>query len=119
MDAKELCLVSNLVLPPKFKVPYLPKYKGLSYPRSHLTMYCRKMTSYIDNVDLLVHCFQDNMFGASLNWYMGLERSKIISCKELFEAFLKTYKYNLDMAHTRLQLQNQAQRTNETLQEYA
>ncbi|XP_050908999.1 uncharacterized protein LOC127122752 [Lathyrus oleraceus] len=67
MDAKDLCLVPNVVLPPKFKVPDLPKHKGLSCPRSHVIMYCRKMASYIDNGDLLIHCFQDILSGASLD----------------------------------------------------
>lgn len=38
MDARDLCLVPNVVLPQKFKVPDLPKYKGLSCPRSHVKM---------------------------------------------------------------------------------
>ncbi|XP_050876821.1 uncharacterized protein LOC127080547 [Lathyrus oleraceus] len=119
IDARDLCLVPNVVLPQKFKVPDLPKYKGLSCPRNHLTMYCRKMASHIDNDNLLIHCFQDSLAGASLDWYMSLERSKIRSWRDLFEAFLKQYKYNLDMAPTRLQLQNQWQRSNETFKEYA
>lgn len=67
MDVKELCLVPNMVLPQKFKVPDLQKYKGLGYPRSHSTMYCRKMDSYIDNDALLIHWFQDNLYGALLD----------------------------------------------------
>lgn len=77
------------------------------------------MVSYIVNDDLLIHCFQDSLSGASLDWYMGLERTKIRSWRDLSEAFLKQYKYNLDMAPKRLQLQNQAQRSNETFKEYA
>lgn len=65
-------------------------------------MYCRKMVSYIDNDDLLIHCFQDNLSGASLDWYIGLECTKIRSWRDLSEAFLKQYKYNVDMAPTRL-----------------
>ncbi|XP_050909349.1 uncharacterized protein LOC127123143 [Lathyrus oleraceus] len=119
IDARDLCLVPNVVLPQKFKVSDLPKYKGLSCPRSHITMYYRKMVLYIDNVDLLIHCFQESLSGASLDWSMGLERTKIRSWRDLSKAFLKQYKYNLDMAPTRLQLQNQAQRSNETFKEYA
>lgn len=89
IDARDLCLVPNVVLPQKFKMPDLPKYKGLSCLRSHITMYCRKMASYIDNDNLLIHCFQDSQFGASLDWYMGLERSKIRSWRDLSESFLK------------------------------
>lgn len=77
LDTRDLCLVLNIVLPQKFKVSDLPKYKGLNYPRSHITMYCRKTASYIDNDNLLIHFFQDSLFGASLDWYMGLERTKI------------------------------------------
>lgn len=104
MDVRDLCLVPNMVLPQKFKVPDLPKYKGLSCPQSHVIMYCRKMSSYIDNDDLLIHCFQDSLSGASLDWYMSLERTKIRSWRDLFEAFFKQYKYNLNMELTRLQL---------------
>lgn len=67
IDARDLCLVSNMVLPQKFKVLDLPKYKGLNCPRSHLTMYCKKMASHIDNDNLLIHCFQDSLSGASLD----------------------------------------------------
>ncbi|XP_050919760.1 uncharacterized protein LOC127137331 [Lathyrus oleraceus] len=108
-----------MVLPPKFKAPNLPKYKGLSCPRSHVIMYYRKMESYIDNDNLLIHCFQDSLSRASLYWYMVVKHSKIISWKDLSKAFLNQYKYNLDIAPTRLQLQNQAYKRNETFKEYA
>lgn len=65
MDAKELCKVPNVTLPQKFKVPYLQNYKGLSCPKIHITMYYRNMTSYIDNDALLIHYFQNILFGAS------------------------------------------------------
>ena len=38
-DAAGLCLVSDVVIPPKFKVPNFEKYKGTTYPKIHLTMY--------------------------------------------------------------------------------
>lgn len=98
--------------------PDLPKYKGLSCPRSHITMYCRKMASYISNDDLLIHYFQDKLSRASLEWYMSFEHTKIRSWRDLSEAFLKQYKYNLDMAPTMMQLQNQAHKSNETFKEY-
>ncbi|XP_050897032.1 uncharacterized protein LOC127103832 [Lathyrus oleraceus] len=119
IDARDLCLVPNVVFPQKFKVPDLPKYKGLSCPQIHLTTYCRKMALHIDNDNLLIRCFQDSLAGASLDWHMSLECSKIRSWRDLSEEFLKQYKYNLDMAPTRLQLQNQSQRSNETFKEYA
>lgn len=119
LNARGLCLVPNVVLPQKLKVHDLPKYKGLSCPHSHITMYYRKMDSYIDNDKLLIHCFQDSLSGASMDWYMNLEPGKIRFWKDLFDAFLNQYKYNIDMEPTKLQLQNQDQRSNKTFKEYA
>ena len=42
-DMAELCLVSDVVIPPKFKVPDFDKFKGTTCPKNHLKMYCRKM----------------------------------------------------------------------------
>lgn len=50
---------------------------------------------------------------------MGLDSGKIRTLKDMSDSFLNQYKYNMDMAPTRLQLQNQAHRSNETFKEYA
>ena len=39
-DVMELCLVLDVIIPLKFKVPDFDKYKGTTYPRNHLKMYC-------------------------------------------------------------------------------
>lgn len=70
-------------------------------------MYCMKVDSYINSDAFLIHFFQDSLSRASFDWYMGLEYNKIQFWKDLSEAFFKQYKYNLDMAPTRLELQNQ------------
>ncbi|KAL4362241.1 hypothetical protein GQ457_04G029550 [Hibiscus cannabinus] len=57
VDAKDLSLVSNLEMPPKFKTPEFEKFDGTTCPSAHLTMYCRKMALYLDNEKLLIHCF--------------------------------------------------------------
>ncbi|GMI67548.1 hypothetical protein HRI_000424100 [Hibiscus trionum] len=44
MDARELSLVPDLVLPPKFKMPDFGKYNGTTCPKAHLTMFIRRMT---------------------------------------------------------------------------
>ena len=38
-DMTDLCLVPNVVIPPKFKVPDFDKYKGMTCPKNHLKMY--------------------------------------------------------------------------------
>jgi len=44
-DVHDLCLVSNVQIPHKFKLPDFEKYKGTSCPKDHLTMYVRKMST--------------------------------------------------------------------------
>ena len=66
-DAADMCLVKDIQLPPKFKVPDFPKYMGMTCPKSHLTMYCRKMAAYATNEKLLIHCFQESLVDTALN----------------------------------------------------
>jgi len=100
-SAAELCLVPNVRIPVKFKVPDFEKYKGNTCPLSHLVMYARKMSTQTDNDQLLIHYFQDSLSGAALRWYMGLKSANIRSFNDLGEAFVKKYKYNVDMAPDR------------------
>jgi hypothetical protein len=119
LDALDMCLFSNVVLPPKFKVPDFEKYKGLTCPRNHLIMYCRKMGIAAQDDKLLIHFFQDSLSGASLNWYMHLEKGRIRTWKDLAEAFVKQYKYNMGMTPDRMQLQELTKKGTETFKEYA
>ena len=63
LDAQSLSLVSNLVIPPKFKVPEFEKFNGTTDPSVHLRMYLRKMVGYEKNEKLLIHCFQHSLTG--------------------------------------------------------
>ena len=54
VDASKMSLVSDLVLPPKFKVPTFDKYDGTKCLSTHLYMYCRKMTGHTSNDKLLI-----------------------------------------------------------------
>ncbi|CAJ2640305.1 unnamed protein product [Trifolium pratense] len=119
LDLANMCLVPDLVLPPKFKVPDFEKYKGLSCPKNHLIMYSRKMASFANDDKLMMHCFQDSLTWASLNWYMQLEGNRIQSWRDLANAFIKQYQYNIDMAPDRTQLQNMSQKEGESFRVYA
>ncbi|RDY02244.1 hypothetical protein CR513_14323, partial [Mucuna pruriens] len=88
LDAADLCLVPDVVLPADFETPKFEKYKGSSCPRVHLAMYYRKMASYIHQDKILVHCFQDSLIGAALNWYVNLEKGRVKTWRDLTEAFL-------------------------------
>ena len=78
-DMAELCLVPNIVIPPKFKVPDFDKYKGTTCPKNHLKMYCRKMGAYAKDEKFLMHFFQESLAGAAIIWYTNLESSRVHS----------------------------------------
>lgn len=78
-ECVDMCLVLDDVIPPMFKVQDFEKYKGVSCPDTHLRMYCRKIAAHIKNSKLMIHCFQDSLSGALLDWYMQLEKSNIRS----------------------------------------
>ncbi|XP_016751719.1 uncharacterized protein [Gossypium hirsutum] len=69
VNAKDLSLVPNLVLPHKFKMLEFEKYNGTTCSEAHITMFCRRMTGYVNNDQLLIHYFQDSLVGAAAKWY--------------------------------------------------
>jgi len=77
VDMTDLCLVPDVVIPPKFKVPDFDRYKGTTCPKNHLKMYCRKMGAYSRDKRLLMHFFKDNLVGAAVIWYTNLEASRV------------------------------------------
>jgi len=87
-NVQELCLVPNVVVPPKLKVPDFNKYQGNTCPRVHLTMYVRKMSTRAYNDKMLVHFFQDSLAGAAKKWYMSLDSARIRTFNDLANAFI-------------------------------
>ena len=65
-DMEDLCLVPDVVIPPKFKVLDFDKYKGTTCPKNHLKMYSRIMGAYSKNEKLLMHLFQESLTGAAV-----------------------------------------------------
>src|ERR1051325_5341625 len=114
LDVADLCLVSDVMIPPKFKMPNFEKYKGVSCPETHLKMFVRKMVAYAHDENFLILCFQDSLSGASLDWYVQLEKEDVHNWKDLSSSFLKQYEFNLSMAPTRIQLQNLSLNINES-----
>ena len=78
-------------------------------------MYARKMSTQMDNQQLLIHYFQDSLTGAALRWYMGLDSGTVQTFRDLSKAFITQYKYNLDMAPDRDQLRAMSQKNEEIL----
>jgi len=46
VDMAKLCLVPDIIIPLKFKVPDFDKCKGTTCPKNHLKMYYQKMGAY-------------------------------------------------------------------------
>lgn len=63
INATQLCVISNVFFPPKFKVPVFEQYDETSCPRNHLI-------THIQEEKLLIHCFQDSLTGPASRWYM-------------------------------------------------
>ena len=119
LDFEELRLVSGVVIPPKFKVPTFAKYDGVSCPKLHLRSYVRKIQPHTANQKLQVHFFQESLAGTQLEWFYQLKGSRIHTWEDLATAFFHQYKYNADLAPTRVQLQGMTMGTNEGFKEYA
>ena len=76
----KLCLVPDVVIPPKFKVSYFDKYRGTTCPKNHLKkMYCSKMGAYAKHEKFFMHFFQESLAGAAITWYANLEPSQVHS----------------------------------------
>ena len=119
VDPRELCLVPNLVIPPKFKTPIFEKYDGTKCLENHLATYCHKMTRHAYNENLLIHVLYDSLTGTTAQWYMKLKKDQIRTWRDLARAFLEKYKYMLEIAPDRLTLQGMKKGPNENYREYA
>jgi hypothetical protein len=111
LRAAEVCLVPNIVVPKDFRVLEFINYTGLECPNTHLQSYYNKMAEVIHDDKMLIYFFQDSLSGSSLSWYMRLENVKIKKWKDLVEAFLKQYKFNLEIAPDRTSLMSMEKRS--------
>ncbi|KAL4367463.1 hypothetical protein GQ457_05G029270 [Hibiscus cannabinus] len=92
---------------------------GTTCPSMHLTMYCRRMSPYLEKEKLLIHCFQDSLSGSVTQWYIQLSRVNIRTWRDLSRVFLEQYKHVTDMVSSRIALQVMEQRSNESFRQYA
>jgi hypothetical protein len=118
-QAAEVCLVPNIMVPKDFRIPDFIKYTGLECSNTHLRSYCNKMAEVIRDDKLLIYFFQDSLAGSALSWYMRLDNGKIRSWRDLVEAFLKQYKFNLEIALDQTSLMSMEKRSQESVRAYA
>jgi hypothetical protein len=119
VKAAEMCLVPNIIIPKNFRVPEFVKYTGIQCPITHLKAYCNKMAEVVDDEKLLIHFFQDSLSDAALTWYMRLDNTKVKKWKDLVNAFMRQYKFNIDVGPDRLSLQAMEKNNKESIREYA
>jgi hypothetical protein len=112
-------LVPNIVVLKEFRVSDFVKYTGLECPYTHLWSYCNKMVEMIHNDKMLIYFFQDSLTGSALSWYMRLDDIKIKTWKDLVDAFLKQYKFNLEIALDRTILIAIEKENQESVRAYA
>jgi hypothetical protein len=77
------------------------------------------MAEVIRDDKLLMYFFQDSLTGSALSWYMRLDSVRIRSWRDLVEAFLKQYKFNLEIAPDRTSLMSMEKRSQESVRAYA
>ena len=119
IKAVEMCLVPNVVIPKKFRVPKFVNYTGTQCPITHLKAYCNKMDEVVNDEKLLIHFFQDSLSNVALTWYMRLDNTKVKKWKDLVDAFMRQYKFNIDVDPDRLSLQAMEKNNKESIREYA
>ena len=88
VDPKELCLVFDLVISPKFKTPNFEKCDGTKCTENHLATYCHKMAGHAHNEDLLIYVFYDSLIGTTAQWYVKLKKEQICVWRDLVQVFL-------------------------------
>jgi hypothetical protein len=111
-----MCLVPNVVIPKKFRVPKFIKYTGTQWLVTHLKAYHNKMTEVVYDEKLVIHFFQDS--DIALTWYIRLDNTNIKKWKDLVDAFNKQYKFNMNVDLDRSSLQAMEKDNKESIREY-
>jgi hypothetical protein len=63
VGAVKICMVPNVVVPKKFRVPEFIKYIGTQCPTTYLKSYYNKMIEVVHDEKLLMQFFHDSLSG--------------------------------------------------------
>ncbi|KAE8676653.1 hypothetical protein F3Y22_tig00111582pilonHSYRG00356 [Hibiscus syriacus] len=113
LEARELSLVPDLVIPHEFRVPNFEIYDGTSCPLIHLKMFCRRMEGHLNDDDLLIHFFHNSLVGPAVVWYNHLNREQIKTWVNRADDFLGQYRYVKGLASKCHDLQRIRMKANE------
>ena len=103
-------------MPRKFKALKFVKYDGTRDPCAHLRMFCRKMAPYEDNHHLLCQIFPNSLTSPTTTWYVRLEKTSY--WREMTNAFLEYYRFNIEIAPDYTVLQMTKKKSGESFCEY-
>ena len=95
VKASKMCLVPHVVIPKRFRVLEFVKYTGTQCLITHIKAYYNKITEVVHDEKLLIHFFQDNLSDIALTWYIRLDNTKVKRWKDLIDAFIRQYKFNM------------------------
>jgi len=77
------------------------------------------MVEVVYDEKLFIHFFHDSLSDATLTWYMRLDNTKVKKWKDLVDAFIRQYKFNMDVGSDRSSLQVMEKDSKESIREYA
>ncbi|XP_070013030.1 uncharacterized protein [Nicotiana sylvestris] len=116
---KDLCMFSDVHLPPGFKTPKFEKYDGHGDPIAHLKRYCNQLRGAGINEELLIAYFGESLMGAASKWFMDQNISHWHVWDDMAWAFVKQFQYNIDIAPYRSSHSNLKKKPTESFREYA
>nr|XP_033516779.1 uncharacterized protein LOC117281082 isoform X2 [Nicotiana tomentosiformis] len=116
---KNLCMFPGVRLPLGFKTPKFEKYDGHGDPIAHLKMYCNQLRGVEGKEELVMAYFGEILIGVASEWFMDQETSHRHVWDDMAQAFVKQFKYNIDIAPDHNFLSNLKKKSTESFRQYA
>ena len=114
IDYQSISLLSNVRLPPKFKMTTLDKFDRTGCLKSLLKMYMMAMQPLGATKELLAQMFQNTLTGATIRWFLNLDDARARSWEDICRKFHNQYKYNIEVDVTRRDLETTKQEPKES-----
>ena len=100
-------------------MPKFVKNTRIEWSKTHFHSYFNEMEEVIQDDKMLIYFFQDSLIGSTLNRYMRLDNIRIRKWTDLADAFLKQYKFNLEIALDRTSLISMEKGAQESIRAHA
>ncbi|KAM7522818.1 hypothetical protein LguiA_012730 [Lonicera macranthoides] len=104
--------------PVGFKMPRIEKFTGTTPPELHLKSYVRAMKIYDVGEVELAKAFHLTLAGPAQSWFLGLEKHRVQSWRDIVNEFNAQYKMNEELKITRKHLEMAKQKEDESVSEF-